>query len=129
ELRPYLYNGRKRLNANLQLLGDIKIQPTMQFPLSGAEGLTNAESSIIGHPKLQLTTVATPQSRMPKILTTTGAITVPNYTDTRAGKLGTFHHVLGAALVELQSDKIFHLRQINARKDGAFIDMEYAYYP
>ena len=128
ELKPYLYNGRKKLNANITLLADIKTQPTASSPLSGFETITHGESAIVGHPRLQLTTIATPQSRMPKILTTTGACTVPNYTDTRAGKAGAFHHVIGAALVEIQSDKVFHLRQLNARSDGAFIDMETVYY-
>lgn len=129
ELAPYLYNGRKKLNDNITLLADIKTQPTAVSPLTGFEGLTHAESAILGHPRLQLATIATPQSRMPKIMTTTGAITVPNYTDTRAGKRGAFDHVLGAALVEIESSKIFHLRQLNARRDGAFIDLDTAYYP
>lgn len=128
ELEPYLYNGRKKLNANITLLADIKTQPTAASPLTGFETITHGESAIIGHPRLQLTTIATPQSRLPKILTTTGAVTVPNYTDTRAGKAGAFHHVIGAALVEIQSSKVFHLRQINARSDGAFIDLDHAYY-
>ena len=129
ELTPYLYNGRKKLNNNLVLLGDIKTQPTRVAPLSGYEALTHGESAIVGHPKLQLATVATPQSRMPKIMTTTGAVTVANYTDTSAGKKGEFHHVLGAALVEIENSRIFHLRQINARKDGAFVDLDTAYFP
>src|SRR5690606_23064581 len=129
ELTPYLYNGRKKLNDNITLLADIKTQPTAVSPLTGFEGLPHAESAILGHPRLQLVTIATPQSRMPKIMTTTGAITVPNYTDTRAGKRGAFDHVLGAALVEIESSKIFHLRQLNARRDGAFIDLATAYCP
>lgn len=123
EVARYMWNQRKKLNANLVLLGDIKVQPTAVSPLTGFEGLTHGESAILGHTKLQLLTVPTPQSRMPKILTTTGACTVRNYTDSRAGKLGEFHHTLGAAVVEMQGKK-FHLRQINAAKDtGVFIDL------
>lgn len=120
---PYLCNQRKRLNKNLVLLGDSKIQPTAREPLSGYEALTHGESGIVGHPQLALTTIATPQSDFPKLLTTTGACTVANYTDSKAGRLGEFHHTIGAALVEIKG-KAFHLRQINASKDtGEFIDL------
>lgn len=129
ELVPYLVNTRVRLNRNLVLLADIKMQPTASSPLTGFEGITHGESGILGHPKLQLKTVPTPQSRFPKLLTTTGAITVANYTDTKAGKGGEFHHILGACLAELCDDGVFHLRQVNARADGAFIDLDRAYHP
>jgi hypothetical protein len=119
---PFLWNVRKALNKNISVLGDIKVQPTATSPLTGFEGLTHGESAILGHTKLQLKVVATPQGKYPKILTTTGACTVNNYTDTRAGKLGDFHHTLGAAVVEVDGPR-FHLRQINASKDGSFYDI------
>jgi hypothetical protein len=118
----YLWNVRKALNKNISVLGDIKVQPTAVSPLTGFEGLTHGESAILGHTKLQLKVIATPQGKYPKILTTTGACTVKNYTDTRAGKLGDFHHTLGAAVVEVDGPR-FHLRQINATKDGSFYDI------
>lgn len=128
EVEPYLYNARKQLNPNLILMGDIKTQPTASSPLNGFDGITGASSGIFGHTKLQLRTVPTPQGRLPKILTTTGACTVPNYTDSRAGKLGEFHHTLGAVMVETRG-KEFHLRQINAARDGSFIDLDMLYTP
>ena len=73
---------------------------------------------------MQLKTIPTLAGQLPKILTTTGAVTVRNYTDTKAGKLGEFHHTLGAVVVEIQGPKIFHLRQINAESDtGCFYDI------
>ena len=121
---PYLFNTRKKLNPNLVLVGDVKTQPTASSPLTGFESLTGAESCIIGHPKMQFRTVPVPSGRFPKILTTTGACTVRNYSDTKAGKIGDFHHYLGALMVEVQGKK-FHLRQVNAdRKDGSFTDLD-----
>lgn len=126
---PFLFNQRRALNKNVVLIGDVKIQPTMAHPLLGLDGFTHGESGIFGHPKLQLKCIPTPQSRMPKILTTTGACTVANYTDTRVGKLGDFHHVLGAAVVEVQDGKVFHLRQINySERNRGFIDLRHAYF-
>ena len=129
EVGPYLFNQRRKLNDGITLLGDLKIQPTAVRPLTGLEGLTHGESSIIGHTKLEFKTVATPQHSLPKMMTTTGAVTVPNYTDSRAGKQGEFHHILGAVVVEIESRTKFHLRHIQARKDGAFIELNHAYFP
>lgn len=127
EVNPYLWNVRKVLNEHLILLADIKTQPTASSPLTAFDAITGSRSSIIGHTKLQLKTVATPQHRMPKILTTTGACTVPNYTDSKAGKIGEFHHTLGALIVEIQGKK-FHLRQLNGDKTtGEFTDLTFHY--
>jgi hypothetical protein len=124
---PYLFNARKKLCENLVLVGDVKTQPTASSPLSGFESLTGAESCIIGHPKMQFRSVPVPTGRFPKVLTTTGVCTAANYTDTRAGKLGEFHHFLGAVLVEIDGRK-FHLRQLNAdKRDGSFIDLDTLY--
>lgn len=129
EVQDYLYNQRKHLGPNLVLLGDVKAQPTASSPLTGFEGLTGGESSIIGHTKVQLRVIPTPTGKLPKILTTTGACTLANFTDTKAGKLGEFHHSLAACVVELDG-KIFHLRQISAsHKDGSFTDLDTVYTP
>jgi hypothetical protein len=126
ETLPYIFNARKKLCDNLVLAGDIKTQPTASSPLTGFEGLTGGESCIIGHTKVQLKVIPVPSGKFPKILTTTGSCTVPNYTDSKAGKLGAFHHSLAAVIVEVKG-KRFHLRQLCATKDGSFIDLDKAY--
>jgi len=112
-VRPYLWNRRLALNDNVVLLGDIKVVPTAANPLAGVDALSGASSGIVGHTKLQLRTAAVQSNRLAKILTTTGACTVPNYTDSRVGRLGAFHHSLSAVLVEVVDAKQFHLRQLH----------------
>lgn len=127
EVTRYLCNERKKLNSNLIVMGDVKVQPTASSPLSGFEAMTHGESAILGHPKIQSKTVATPQSRMPKILSTTGVATMRNFTDSRAGKQAEFHSTLGALVVEIVGKK-FHIRRINAdKKSGSFIDLDRMY--
>jgi hypothetical protein len=70
DLAPYIMDRRVDLWRNLTLLADIRTQPTATRPLEGFETLTGPRSAIIGHPKLELVTVATPESRMATILTT-----------------------------------------------------------
>jgi len=121
---PYLYAQRFRLNSNLTLLADIKVQPTAVEPLSGFQGMTSNESCILGHTKMQLLSVPTPGHKMAKILTTTGACTRANYTDTKAGATGAFHHSLAALLVEIDGT-YFSIRQLHANKStGEFTDLD-----
>lgn len=128
EVRPYLCNTRKVLNENLMFLGDIKIQPTASSPLTGADALSHASSGIIGHTKVQLRSIPTPQNRMAKLLTTTGACTVPNYSDTRAGRIGEFHHSLAAVLVETDGKTFFirHLHYDEATKTCTDLNTRYS---
>lgn len=126
ELVPYLLDRRVTLNPNLMLLADIKTQPTASAPLQGFETVTGALSGIIAHPKVAFNTVPTPQSKLPKILTTTGAVTQRNYIPSKAGKKAEHHHTFGACVVEVDGRK-FHLRQINAVRDGSFIDLDTEY--
>jgi hypothetical protein len=126
EVLPYLISARVYLNKHLILLADIMTQPTAARPLEGFETITGPQSGIIGHPKLELTTVPTPQEKLPKILTTTGAITKKNYIPSKAGKKGEHHHTFGACVVEIEGGH-FHIRQINMTRDGAFCDLLHEY--
>lgn len=119
---PYLMGERVIVNKHLIILGDIMTQPTANRPLEGFETITGPQSGIIGHPKLELMTIPTPQAKLPKILTTTGAITERNYIESKAGKKGEFHHTYGACVVEVAGDR-FYVRQINMKNDGSFCDL------
>ena len=128
-LTPYLFDQRRKLNQNLVLVADVRIQPTASSPLTGFESLTGAESCIIAHPKMQFRAVASPTGKTPKVLCTTGSVTNRNFTSSKAGALGKFHHYLGALLVELDG-KTFHLRQLNAhRTTGEFTDLNKIFTP
>lgn len=128
DLAKYIIDKRFEINQNLVVLGDIRTQPTAEAPLNGFETITGSKSAIIGHPRLALKTVPTPQSRLAKILTTTGSVTVKNYIPTKAGKKAEHHHTYGAAVVEVVGNK-FHLRQLNAAQDGSFMDLQHHYLP
>jgi hypothetical protein len=127
-LEPYLVDTKVKITKSLQMLGQIKTQPTAVAPLSGFDAFTGSDSAILGHPKVQLKTIATPSKQMPKILTTTGACTVENYTDSKAGHKGRFHHNISALVVEVDGDK-FHLRHVHGEDDGSFYDLQYHYTP
>lgn len=128
-LVPYLVEDTRKIAKGLVLVGSVKIQPTAVQPLSGFEGYTGKSSAIFGHPRVQLKTVPTPSNELPKILASTGAVTVPNYTDSKAGFKGNFHHSLAAIVVEV-TDTDFHIRHIHADETtGEFYDLDTLYTP
>jgi hypothetical protein len=126
DVLPYLFSDRVDLNKNLTLLADIMTQPTASEPLEGFEAISGGKSAIVGHPRLEVNTIPTPQSKMPKILTTTGACTKKNYIDSKAGKKGEFHHTFGALVVEVDGGH-FHMRQLNFMRDGTVCDLLWQY--
>lgn len=122
-ITPLLCNTRKRLNPNLMLMGDIKIEAAAGDPLAGLDALSHAQSGIFAHAKVASRTVPVPQGRYPKLMMTTGTCTMPNYTDSKRGKIAEFHHTLGALVVEIKG-KRFHARHVGANKaTGSYIDI------
>lgn len=124
-LEQYLVHDDITVNKDLRVMGHVKMQPTATNPLSGFDSYTGRMSAIFGHPKIQLKTIPTPSQSLPKILSTTGAITRENYTDTKAGRKGEFHHSLAAIVVEIDNDGVFHQRHIHADEiTGSFYDLD-----
>lgn len=122
EVVPYLDANRHNLHKYLQVLSDVKVSPTASTPLSGLNGITGVESCIIGHPRQHLKSLPILNGYPNKLLLSTGACTVENYTDSKAGKKGEFHHHLGFIIVELDGED-FHIRQVNADDNGNFYDL------
>jgi hypothetical protein len=77
----------------------------------------------VGHPRSHLKFLPVLEGYPNKLLLTTGAITLENYTDTKIGKASEFNHQIGCVIVELDGD-IFHIRQIIAEKNGNFYDLD-----
>lgn len=128
-VREFLWNVRLPLNKNITVLADMKAQPTASSPVTGSDAMTSGQSSIIGHTKVQMRSVPVPSSSVAKMVTTTGACTEPNFTDSRAGKLGEFHHSYSAVIVELDGD-LFHLRHLHySAEKRRCIDLDTMYGP
>lgn len=122
EVLPYLDAARHKLHKHLCILSDVKIQPTASTPLSSMNGITGLESCVIGHPRVHLKSLPVLDGYPNKLILSTGSVTIENYTDSKSGKKGSFHHQLGFVVVELDGD-IFHIRQIIAANDGSFYDL------
>ena len=128
DVMPHLTHGTINLGSRLVILGDVKVQWAAMNPLTSLETLTGDKSGIVGHARLALKSVATPQHHHAKIMFTTGCVTQPNYTDTKQGSIAKFNHAYGALIVEVADDR-FHVRQLSAMRKGSFCDLDKEFTP
>lgn len=123
DVEDYLDANRHNVHKHMWIMSDIKIQPTAMNPMSGMRGMSGVDSCVFGSPKVQMETIPVLEGVLPKIMVTTGACTVKNYTDSKAGKKGEFHHTLGFVIIEIKDDDTFFVRQITASDEGDFTDL------
>jgi hypothetical protein len=123
ELEPYMVWGQVEL-GELLFLAEMNTSPTATTPLSGFETYTKDKWGIFPHPKVQMLSIATHKEDKPKLLFTTGSVTEPNYVQKKAGIKAQFHHVLGAAVVELNDDNTYFVRHVIADDTGSFYDLD-----
>jgi hypothetical protein len=119
----YLDANRHDVHKYVSIMSDIKIQPTATNPMTGLTGVSGINSCVFGAPKMQLETIPVLEGNKPKMMVTSGACTVENYTDSKAGKKGEFHHQLGFVIVEIKDDETFFIRQVTVNDDGSFYDL------
>ena len=121
----YLNASRHDICKTLTYCGDVKILPTGKYPLASLGALGGMNSQIYGSPKLHLESHPVLQGDDAKILVTTGSLSKPNYSDSKAGQHGKHYHQYGFVVVEVQDNEIFHIRQVEVCNDGSFDDLYY----
>jgi len=122
----YLDANRHDIHKYVSILSDIKIPPTAVNPMTGMQALSGVNSCVFGSPKVQMEMIPVLDGNVPKMMLTSGSITMQNYTDSKSGKVGEFHHTFGFVIVEIKDDEIFFARQVTADdKTGNFSDLCY----
>ena len=116
-------------------LSSIGVSAKQINPLTGLDRIAQAKGSMaLASPKQYLQFIANSNTKMPRALMTTGAITIPDYStdksmSQRTSYLAEFDHVMGAIIVEIEDDRIFHFRQVQFDDDGSFYDLGWKYKP
>lgn len=116
------------LNENIHL-SSIMVSAKQINPLTGLERLAQAKgSAVLASPKQFLKFVSTSNTKLPHALMTTGAITISDYStdkfmSKRTSYIAEFDHVLGAIVIEIQDNNIYHFRQIQFDTKGYFYDL------
>jgi hypothetical protein len=123
------------INENIGI-EQFNVRPYQIDPVTGLQRFAQREKSLIfASPKQRWKYIPHSNSKMPKALITTGAITKPNYAtskDTsaerrRLGSIAVRDHEYGAIVVDVLSNKKYHWRNINSQKNGKFSDLGIEY--
>ena len=122
-LEAYYSDKRVEIAPGLVWCGEMNILPTAERPLSGLEVYTGRKSGIFPHVKVAMESIPSGKHQPTKFNYTTGAITLRNYIQRKAGLKAEFHHTYGALLVEVDSDGDWFCRQIIADSDGVIHDL------
>ena len=125
-----------RLNDNL-FISSIKLSAKHIQPTTGLSRIGQRNGSyIFASPKqfLEFVVNSPEEQTMPHAIMTTGAITVADYNkdrymSDRTSYIATNDHVVGALVVEIEDDRKFHFRQIQADSAGHFCDLGWMYTP
>jgi len=120
---PYISDDPLELAPMLEWRGEMNVLPTASRPLSGLQTYTQRRSAIFPHAKIALESIAGTADDGAKMNYTTGAVTMLNYVQKKAGLTAEFHHTYGAAIVEVDHEGVWHVRQLNADGDGSFYDI------
>lgn len=110
------------LAPTLMWCAELNILPTATRPLSGLDNYAGEASGIFPHTKVAMSSVPTRRNARTRINYTTGALSLRNYVQRKAGQKADFHHVYGALIVEVDLRGRWWVRQLNADKHGNFCD-------
>ncbi len=128
-IADYVLNTGVKVADGLVFNGELDVLPTAVDPLSGFENYNQSSSGIIPHTKVQMKSLPRMKTEFPRFLYTTGAVTLRNYIQRKAGQKAEFHHVFGAIYVEIDDAGDWFVRQLIASEDGTFYDMTEKFTP
>lgn len=123
-IAPFLRPEVVDLGPRIVWYGAANILPTATDPLSGWETPTRDRWAVFPHAKIALKAVPVMPGAPGKQIMTTGVVTVENYVQRNAGQKASFHHTIGATIVEVTPTGRHFCRQISANKDGSFYDLD-----
>ncbi|MFH1554301.1 MAG: helix-turn-helix domain-containing protein [Pseudomonadota bacterium] len=124
-IAPYLRPEVVDLGPRIVWYGKANILPTATDPLSGWETATREKWAVFPHAKIALRCVPVMPGAPGKQIMTTGVVTQPNYVQRNSGQKASFHHTIGATIVEVTPAGRHFCRQIVAVADGSFQDLDY----
>lgn len=117
-----------QLNSNLKI-STIKTSAKQINPTTGMDRIAQRNgSTIMASPKQFQYPVAVSNLKLPHMVLTTGAVTrsdysTDNYMSERLAYFADHDHQIGALVVEIEDDEMFHYRQIQAAEDGTFYEI------
>ena len=117
-IQPYISDKKIELAKGLTWCGNMNIMPTEDNPIAGLETYGGSSSIIFPHTKIEMRSIATTPDMPPKMIYTTGTVTLMNYLQKKLGIKAEHHHRYAFLLVEVDAEGNWWVRQVAARKNG-----------
>lgn len=122
-IAPYICDERVEIGKGLVWCGEMNIIPTANNPLEGLQTYTGRKSAIFPHAKLAMSSIPTMQGEGVKLNYTTGAVTLRNYIQKKAGLKAEHHHNYGAVVVEVDDNGNWWVRQLEQDDNDTMYDL------
>ena len=123
EAERYIVDESVELAPGLIWCGEQNILPTAKRPLTSMEDYNGRSSNIVPHSKIAMDSVASMADEATKFNYATGTVTQMNYIQKRAGIIAEQHHDYGAALVTVDHDGNWWVRQLYIGADDEVMDV------
>lgn len=131
-----IFNGHIVIDRNVWLnenccLNTMRMRPTLRYPLAGLSSTEGNATEFYFHPKNDMRFIAQSANNLPRAKVASASCTIPNYSrnslgqQDKTGELAQKEHAYGAWIVEIESEKVFHMRPIVMDKNGCFYDSFY----
>jgi hypothetical protein len=105
---------------------DSRVRPTANMPLNGYESMCGDNHLVIGHPRIHFKAMPRFRGEKQRFMTTTGFLTVKNYSRSKSGDKGFVHHSYGFVVLEKKKDETCYApRPVKVNGDGSFTDIRY----
>jgi len=133
KLKPYIKSFATEFVFNKYLRSiDIGINPQLGNPLAGLSRMRGKgdrnSSVIVAHTKQNMKMFATGNSTAPRLMHSTGCITLPAYRKNRVGRIAEEDHVVGGLVVVVKGSTFF-IHQVQIRsEEGSFNYMGVRYF-
>lgn len=131
-LHPYFSKNFSVVTDDMELSNavDIRYFPVkaqQMDPTTSWGRFVQDKTAIMPSPKQRMKVIPTSNTKYPKVLMSTGAVTEPNYKPNSWGTKAELDHVYGAIVLELDDQEKFHYRQLRASRNGVFYDLGVRY--
>lgn len=110
------------IEGSVRVLGSLRVSNTILNPLAGLDDLALGKHLIVGNNQLQMKTVFSESVEKPIFMYSTGTISRPRYSTSKAGFKAARNHTYSFLYIEVRNGKTF-IRDVVADESGSFYDI------
>jgi hypothetical protein len=117
DVKKYLTADNIHVGTEIVILGTAKLGTNLENPLRSLDAFSKGKTVVFGHPQVQLKTLPRKSEMYPPIMTTTGSVSIPKYTENKTAQKANFNHSYSALFISKNGQ---HLRHLNFDGEGFY---------